>query len=137
MQARREVALATGASRGIGRAIALARDGFALAVNYRERAAETEGLVSAIEAAGGEAMAIAADMADAGAVERLFRHTVDHFGRLDVVVANAGVAHFAAFEALAPAALDELARGTPLGRLGEAEEVADVVAFLAGPGRAG
>ncbi|MEO1853084.1 MULTISPECIES: SDR family oxidoreductase [Chromohalobacter] len=93
----RKVALVTGASRGIGRAIALqlAADGFAVAVNYAGNRALAEQVVADIEAAGGRALPVQADIGDAHAVRRLFEETQDAFGRLDVVVNNAGVMQMA------------------------------------------
>jgi len=87
------VALVTGASRGLGRAIALrlARDGHRLVVNYRSRADEADEVVRQIVASGGEAVAHAADVSDAEQAEGLVEAAVAHFGRLDVLVNNAGI----------------------------------------------
>ncbi|PLZ02626.1 3-ketoacyl-ACP reductase [Burkholderia sp. WAC0059] len=86
-------AIVTGASRGIGRAIAarLAADGFAVAVHYAGNAEKARETVAAIEAAGGRAVAIQGDVGSREDVERLFSATLDAFGRLDVVVNSAGV----------------------------------------------
>ena len=88
-----KVALITGASRGIGRAIAvrLGRDGAAVVVNYsgsQEAAHET---VAAIEKGGGRAIAVQADVGKVADLERLFDETFQHFGRLDILVNNAGI----------------------------------------------
>ncbi|MDN4055617.1 SDR family oxidoreductase [Massilia sp. YIM B02763] len=87
------VALVTGASRGIGAAIArrLAEDGFAVAVNFASKQAEADAVVAAIEAAGGRAFAVQADVADSAAVKRMFDAVEGRFGRVDVLVNNAGV----------------------------------------------
>jgi len=79
------VALVTGASRGIGRAIAveLARAGFAVGVNYVHRLDQAEETVAAITAGGGEAAALQADVADSQAVEAMFATLDRRFGRLD------------------------------------------------------
>jgi len=92
-KAMKKVAMVTGASRGIGKAIAerLAKDGFAVVVNYASSAPEAEDVVSEISAAGGEATAIKADVAIAADVERLFKESMEAFGRPDVVVHCAGV----------------------------------------------
>lgn len=87
------VALVTGAGRGIGRAIALrlARDGLAVAVN--DVNARTAGAVSKeIEASGGRSVAVAADVTDREAVFAMVGDAAQALGRLDVMVANAGIA---------------------------------------------
>jgi len=88
-----KTALITGASRGIGRAIALqlARHGFAVVVNYAGNTAKAEGVVHEITSAGGQAIAVQADVANAAEVERLFKETLHTFGRIDVVVNCAGI----------------------------------------------
>ncbi|KAF1047354.1 MAG: 3-oxoacyl-[acyl-carrier-protein] reductase FabG [Herbaspirillum frisingense] len=87
------VALVTGASRGIGAAIAqrLARDGFTVVINYAGSAAEAEALANRIEAAGGRALTAQADVADSAAVARMFDAAEAAFGGVDVLVNNAGI----------------------------------------------
>ncbi|MCG7600797.1 SDR family oxidoreductase [Halomonas sp. McH1-25] len=87
------VAIVTGASRGIGRAVALklAAEGFAVSVNYAGNTQRANDVVAEIEASGGRAMAIQGDVADPATVEHLFAATQEAFGRLDVVVNSAGV----------------------------------------------
>lgn len=89
----RKVAIVTGGSRGIGQAIALrlAADGFAVADNYAGNAAKAQETVTAIEVAGGQAIAIQADVGNAADVAALFERTKQAFGRIDVVVNSAGV----------------------------------------------
>jgi 3-oxoacyl-[acyl-carrier protein] reductase len=93
MEKSSKVAIVTGASRGIGRAVALrlARDGFAIVVNYAGNTAKAEDAVAEIKAGGGKAIAVQADVASAGDVERLFKETLDTFGGIDVVVNCAGI----------------------------------------------
>jgi 3-oxoacyl-[acyl-carrier protein] reductase len=88
-----KVAIVTGASGGIGRVIALrlAREGFAVVASYAGNPAKAEEAVGEIEAAGGQALAIAADVARADEVDRLFKDSRDALGRVDVVVNSAGI----------------------------------------------
>jgi enoyl-[acyl-carrier protein] reductase III len=86
-----KVALVTGGSRGIGRAIALqlAREGAAVIVNFRQRADDAAGTVSSIQAAGGCAMAFQANVAIPGEITRLFDAVGEQFGGLDALICNA------------------------------------------------
>ena len=97
MDGQDKVAIVTGASRGIGAAIAerLAADGFRLAVNYAGRSAEAEALCAAIEAKGGRALAAQADVSDPAAVARLFDSAETAFGGVDLLVNNAGIMRLA------------------------------------------
>jgi 3-oxoacyl-[acyl-carrier protein] reductase len=93
MSSSTNTAVVTGASGGIGRAVALrlARDGFALVVNYAGNAAKAEGVVAEIEAGGRRAIKVQADVASAADVQRLFKETLDTFGAINVVVNCAGI----------------------------------------------
>ncbi|NKL59994.1 SDR family oxidoreductase [Rhizobium leguminosarum] len=88
-----KVALVTGASRGIGAAVArrLAKDGFTVVINYSGNAAPAEELAEKIEQAGGKALTAKADVSDAEAVRRMFDAAETAFGGVDVLVNNAGI----------------------------------------------
>lgn len=91
-----KVAVVTGASKGIGAAIArsLASEGVSVVVNYGSSKEAAEKVVSEITAAKGKAIAVKADVAKPADVTRLFDETVKAFGRVDVLVNNAGVYRF-------------------------------------------
>lgn len=88
-----KVALVTGASRGIGAAVArrLAKDGFTVVINYSGNAAPAEELAQEIEQAGGKALTAKADVGDAEAVRHMFEAAETAFGGVDVLVNNAGI----------------------------------------------
>jgi 3-oxoacyl-[acyl-carrier protein] reductase len=89
-----KVAIVTGASGGIGRAIAerLAQEGATVVVNYGMSADKAKAVVAGIESKGGKAIALQADMSKVEEVRRLIRDTVQRFGRLDILINNAGIA---------------------------------------------
>jgi 3-oxoacyl-[acyl-carrier protein] reductase len=89
----RKTAIVTGASRGIGRTIALrlAADGFGVVVNFAGNAGKAEETVNEIVSAGGRAVAIQADVANPDDVKQLFEKTLKEFSQIDVVVNNAGI----------------------------------------------
>jgi 3-oxoacyl-[acyl-carrier protein] reductase len=93
-----KTALVTGASRGIGRAVALklGQMGAAVVVNYMNSAGEADEVVKQIIAQGGRAIAIKTDMADPAAIEKLFDQAIGEFGQLDILINNAGVAIYKA-----------------------------------------
>ena len=87
------VAVVTGASRGIGQATALelARHGAKVVVNYARSSEAAEGTAEGINNAGGEAIAVKADVSQSEQVDNLFKTTLDKFGHIDVLVNNAGI----------------------------------------------
>jgi 3-oxoacyl-[acyl-carrier protein] reductase len=88
-----KVAIVTGASRGIGRRIAerLAKDGASVVVNYIKSADEANKVVAGIEEAGGKATAVQADVSRVADVRRLFQVAHHTYGRLDILINNAGI----------------------------------------------
>lgn len=99
-----KVAVVTGASKGIGAAIAkhLAAEGAAVVVNYSSSKADAEKVVKEIEAKGGKAIAVQANVASPAEVQKLFAETSKAFGHVDVLVNNAGVYEFAPIDQVTP-----------------------------------
>jgi len=95
-----KVAVVTGASKGIGAAIAkhLAAEGATVVVNYASSKAGADNVVAAITAAGGKAIAVQGDVSKKADIERLLAETGKRFGHLDVLVNNAGIYEFSPLE---------------------------------------
>ena len=97
-----KVAVITGGGTGIGRACALrlAREGAQVAINYSRSKAEAEATQKDIEALGRDAMVYCASVTDDDAVRAMMQATADRFGRIDVLINNAGMTHFVDLEDL-------------------------------------
>jgi 3-oxoacyl-[acyl-carrier protein] reductase len=147
------VAVVTGASRGIGRgiAMALAADGAAVVVGFRERAREAAAVVESITAAGGRAWAGQCDVASEASVEQFFARAVEALGPVDILVNNAGVTADAHIMMLDSARWDSVlrtnldgayhcvracVRGMLLRRWGRIINITSPSAFMALPGQA-
>ncbi len=99
-----KVAVVTGASKGIGAEIArhLAQAGASVVVNYSSSKAGADKVVADIQKHGGKAVAVQANLANPNEVRQLFAHAKDAFGRVDVLVNNAGIYEFAPLETITP-----------------------------------
>src|SRR5271169_4963294 len=95
-----KIAVVTGASKGIGAAIAthLAAEGAAVVVNYASSKTGAEKVVAEITSAGGKAVAVQGDVSKKADIDRLFAETKKAFGRLDILVNNAGIYEFSPLE---------------------------------------
>jgi 3-oxoacyl-[acyl-carrier protein] reductase len=102
------VALVTGASRGIGAAIAqaLAEAGANVAINYRNRATEAEGVAAQITAIGRRSITVAADVSKSAAVTTMVRTIEDKLGPIDILINNAGIALIRGLDDLTEADFD-------------------------------
>jgi 3-oxoacyl-[acyl-carrier protein] reductase len=99
-----KVAVVTGASKGIGASIAehLAAEGASVVVNYASSKAAADEVVKRIQGKGGKAVAVKADVSKPDDVKHLFSETKSAYGKVDVLVNNAGVYEFAPLEAITP-----------------------------------
>src|ERR1700722_9754863 len=99
-----KVAIVTGASKGIGAGIAkgLADAGAEVVVNYASSREGADSVVSAIQAKGGKAFAIQGDISKREDVERVFDAAVETYGRVDVLINNAGIYEFGPVEGITP-----------------------------------
>lgn len=100
----KKTALITGSSRGIGRGIArkFAAEGYNVVINYFQSEAAAFKLQDEIHAAGGDPIAVHADVSDRHAVERMVRQTIERYGRIDVLINNAGIAEMKLFTDIDP-----------------------------------
>jgi 3-oxoacyl-[acyl-carrier protein] reductase len=105
-----KVAIVTGASRGIGRAIALrlSQEGASVVVNYKRGAQQAKDVVSAIEAAGGKALAWEADVSKTAEIRDLFDRTQETYSQIDILVNNAGVILYKPLAEVTEAEFDNL-----------------------------
>ena len=121
--------MVTGASRGIGAAVArrLAADGARVVVNYARNAAAAERVVADVRAAGGEAVAVQADVGDRAQVARLFAEARRAFGRVDILVNNAGVLDAAPLDGITDAHLEAQFATNVRGTVYAAQEAARAI----------
>lgn len=105
-----KVAMVFGGSRGIGAAIVrrLAEDGADVALTYVAAANKAEETVEAVDATGRKALAVKADSADAGAIQEAVAQAFDRFGRLDIIVINAGILRLGSVETVSLQDLDRM-----------------------------
>ncbi len=121
-----KVAVVTGASKGIGAEIAksLAAEGAAVVVNYASSKEGADRVVEEIKVAGGKAIAVQADVAKAADIQRLFAETKKAFGKVDVLVNNAGIYRFGPIEEITEEQFHEMFNTNVLGLLMATKEAA-------------
>ena len=121
-----KVAIVTGASRGIGASIArsLAAEGAAVVVNYASSKSHADNVVAEITARRGKAVAVQGDVSKAGDMERLFAEVRSMFGKLDVLVNNAGVYEFAPLDRISEVHFHRIFNTNVLGLLLATQEAA-------------
>lgn len=102
METKGKVAIITGSSRGVGKAVAfqLAAQGCSVTLNYRQSKVEAENAKKELEALGGRCLLVRADVSKESECQSLIKQTVDHFGRLDILVNNAATTDFLSFSDL-------------------------------------
>lgn len=105
-----KVALVTGSSRGIGKVIALrlGQDGANVVVNYAGSADKAQEVVATLEAKGGKAIAVQADVSKVADIQRLFEQTLEHFGQVDILVNNAGITFYKLITEVTEADFDKI-----------------------------
>ena len=105
-----KVAIITGSSRGIGAEIArrLAAAGARVVINYVSRGESAYSVHESIKASGGESLVVQADMRNSTEVHRLFDETIEHFGRVDILINNAGVLIFKKFSEISDEEFDHV-----------------------------
>lgn len=103
-------ALVTGGSRGIGQgiALALAKQGADVAINFHSKAQEAEVVVAAIKALGRDSFAVQADVANLNSLNQMFEQIKNKWGKLDILVNNAGILQFKPFEQILPEDWDQM-----------------------------
>ena len=105
-----KIAIVTGAGRGIGAGIAreLGCRGASVVVNYRSSAEAAQLVAEEIKAAGSDSITIQADVSKVEDIQHLFKQTKEHFGRVDIVVSNSGIEHFAPIDQVTPEQFDRV-----------------------------